>query len=168
MKRIDEFAAKELISLGMHANLIGYVYTIEAMRTFERVSKTGCVQEISQVSLFCEIASIHQTTTAGVERGFRHAIEVLFTKGDHERLEQIFGYSFNADSGRPSVQTFLHTFFVHCCIETENMRFLTPTRYRLKNRPIDEQMEEKRIVVYRTKRIRKSVDFSSSRWRYNS
>jgi two-component system response regulator (stage 0 sporulation protein A) len=42
-----------------------------------------------------------------VERAIRHAIEVAWTRGQLETIENIFGYTINANKGKPTNSEFI-------------------------------------------------------------
>ena len=59
--------------------------------------------------LYPEIASKYDTTTSRVERAIRHAIEVSWTRGDYELMEEIFGHSVDYDRAKPTNSEFIAT-----------------------------------------------------------
>ena len=48
-----------------------------------------------------------ETTPSRVERAIRHAIEVAWGRGQAETVESIFGYTVNANKGKPTNSEFI-------------------------------------------------------------
>ena len=59
--------------------------------------------------LYPEIANMYDTTSSRVERAIRHAIEVSWTRGDYEVMEEIFGHSVDYDRAKPTNSEFIAT-----------------------------------------------------------
>ena len=59
--------------------------------------------------LYPTIAKRFQTTPSRVERAIRHAIEVAWSRGRIEILEEMFGYSVQGDRGKPTNSEFIVT-----------------------------------------------------------
>ena len=49
----------------------------------------------------------YKTTPSRVERAIRHAIEVAWGRGQLEVVESIFGYTVNANKGKPTNSEFI-------------------------------------------------------------
>ncbi len=62
------------------------------------------MEAVSSVTklLYPEIARIYKTTPQKVERAIRNAIEVSWTRGNCETMEELFGYSHDSGKGRPT------------------------------------------------------------------
>ena len=54
-----------------------------------------------------EIAKKHKTTSSRVERAIRHAIEVAWSRGRLETIEEMFGYTINTGKGKPTNSEFI-------------------------------------------------------------
>ena len=65
--------------------------------------------DIIKAELYPEIASMYDTTSSRVERAIRHAIEVSWTRGDYEVMEEIFGHSVDYDRAKPTNSEFIAT-----------------------------------------------------------
>ena len=67
------------------------------------------IDVINQITkqLYPEIARKYKTTSSRVERAIRHAIEVAWSRGKIEATENIFGYTVNADKGKPTNSEFI-------------------------------------------------------------
>ena len=57
--------------------------------------------------LYPTIAKKYKTTSSSVERAIRHAIEVAWSRGRIEILEEMFGYSVQVDRGKPPNSEFI-------------------------------------------------------------
>lgn len=49
----------------------------------------------------------YKTTSSSVERAIRHAIEVAWSRGKVELLEEMFGYTISAGKGKPTNSEFI-------------------------------------------------------------
>lgn len=49
----------------------------------------------------------HQTTSSRVERAIRHAIEVAWSRGKLDTLDDLFGYTVNNRKGKPTNSEFI-------------------------------------------------------------
>ena len=57
--------------------------------------------------LYPEVAKKYQTTPSRVERAIRHSIEVAWTKGNKEKIDEIFGYTVDETKGKPTNSEFI-------------------------------------------------------------
>ena len=57
--------------------------------------------------LYPTIAKKHQTTASRVERAIRHAIEVAWSRGKMDTIDELFGYTINAEKGKPTNSEFI-------------------------------------------------------------
>ena len=57
--------------------------------------------------LYPTIAKKNNTTSSRVERAIRHAIEVAWTRGEIETIDQLFGYTVNKGKGKPTNSEFI-------------------------------------------------------------
>ena len=53
------------------------------------------------------IAKKYKTTSSSVERAIRHAIEVAWSRGKVELLEEMFGYTISSGKGKPTNSEFI-------------------------------------------------------------
>ena len=49
----------------------------------------------------------YKTTSSSVERAIRHAIEVAWSRGKVELLEEMFGYTISSGKGKPTNSEFI-------------------------------------------------------------
>lgn len=90
--------------IGVPAHIKGYQYLREAiMMSVQDSEMMGSVTKI----LYPTIAKRYQTTSSRVERAIRHAIEVAWTRGRMETLEDMFGYTINTGKGKPTNSEFI-------------------------------------------------------------
>ena len=87
---LDEKIASVFLMIGIPAHIKGYHYLREAVRMvyFEPALCGRITKE-----LYPSIAKRFQTSASKVERAIRHAIEVAWTRGKIENINQIFGYN---------------------------------------------------------------------------
>ncbi|MBQ7360664.1 MAG: sporulation transcription factor Spo0A [Lachnospiraceae bacterium] len=90
--------------IGVPAHIKGYQYLREAiMISVEDTSMLGSITKI----LYPTIAKKFQTTPSRVERAIRHAIEVAWSRGRMETLDNLFGYTIDTGKGKPTNSEFI-------------------------------------------------------------
>lgn len=90
--------------LGVPAHIKGYQYLREAiMMAVEDMEMLSSITKI----LYPTIAKKFQTTPSRVERAIRHAIEVAWSRGRMETLDEMFGYTINTGKGKPTNSEFI-------------------------------------------------------------
>lgn len=101
---LEQIISKLLHELGVPAHIKGYQYlrlaiqlSVEDMQNLHSITKV----------LYPSIAEAFHTTPSRVERAIRHAVEVSFSRGKMETLEEIFGYSVNTLKGKPTNSEFI-------------------------------------------------------------
>ena len=57
--------------------------------------------------LYPTVAKHHQTTASRVERARRHAIEVAWSRGKLDTLDELFGYTVSNGKGKPTNSEFI-------------------------------------------------------------
>lgn len=98
--------SKLLHSLGVPSHIKGYQYIRESiyMMYTSKEMLGGITKEI-----YPEIAIRFDTTASRVERAIRHAIEVSWSRGDYDLMEEIFGHSVDYDRAKPTNSEFIAT-----------------------------------------------------------
>ncbi len=98
--------SKLLHSLGVPSHIKGYQYIRESIYLMYNSKEMigGITKEI-----YPEIALRFDTTASRVERAIRHAIEVSWSRGDYELMEEIFGHSVDYDRAKPTNSEFIAT-----------------------------------------------------------
>lgn len=90
--------------VGVPAHIKGYQYLREAI--IMTVQDMTVLNAITKV-LYPTIAEKFHTTPSRVERAIRHAIEVAWSRGRMETLDNLFGYTINYGKGKPTNSEFI-------------------------------------------------------------
>lgn len=90
--------------IGVPPHINGYVYLKEAVNLV--LEEPGIIHKVTK-SLYPGIAERFDTTPTRVERSIRHAIELVWNRGDVKAIAQIFGYSEEHLRSRPSNSEFV-------------------------------------------------------------
>ena len=90
--------------IGVPAHIKGYLYLREAITMV-----IGNVELLSAVTkeLYPSIAKKFNTTPSRVERAIRHAIEVAWSRGKIDTINNLFGYTVHNDKGKPTNSEFI-------------------------------------------------------------
>lgn len=104
--KIELAISKLLHSLGIPSHIRGYQYIRESVyMMYENPDMIGGITKC----IYPEIASRFDTTASRVERAIRHAIEVSWTRGDYDLMEELFGHSVDYDRSKPTNSEFIAT-----------------------------------------------------------
>ena len=57
--------------------------------------------------LYPDIAKKYGSTSSRIERAIRHAIEVAWTRGRPETMNEVFGYTIDTGKGKPTNSEFI-------------------------------------------------------------
>ena len=90
--------------LGVPAHIKGYHYLRTAIIMV--VKDMDLLNYITK-ELYPEIAKAYQTTSSRVERAIRHSIEVAWTRGKPQTMNEVFGYTINTGKGKPTNSEFI-------------------------------------------------------------
>lgn len=90
--------------IGVPAHIKGYQYLRDAILL--SVEDTEMLNSITKI-LYPTIAKRHQTTASRVERAIRHAIEVAWSRGKMDTIDELFGYTVNNRKGKPTNSEFI-------------------------------------------------------------
>ena len=90
--------------IGVPAHIKGYQYLRDAI--IMSVSDNEMLGSITK-RLYPTIAKNHKTTSSRVERAIRHAIEVAWSRGKMDTIEELFGYTVNSGKGKPTNSEFV-------------------------------------------------------------
>ncbi|MFV0441897.1 MAG: sporulation transcription factor Spo0A [Lachnospirales bacterium] len=93
-----------LKDIGVPAHIRGYVFMRESI--ILAVHDADVLNYITK-GLYPEIAIKNNTTPSRVERAIRHAIEVAWSRGSYEQKERLFGYTIDANRGKPTNSEFI-------------------------------------------------------------
>ena len=101
----DELTVTEILhQIGVPAHIKGYQYLRDAITI--SVEEKEMLVSVTKV-LYPAIAKKHGTTASRVERAIRHAIEVAWSRGQLEMIDEIFGYTVNSGKGKPTNSEFI-------------------------------------------------------------
>ncbi len=90
--------------IGVPAHIKGYQYLRDAiMMSVEDMDMLNSITKI----LYPTIAKSHQTTPSRVERAIRHAIEVAWSRGKMDTIDELFGYTVSTGKGKPTNSEFI-------------------------------------------------------------
>lgn len=90
--------------IGIPAHIKGYWFVRDAiMMAVEDINMLNSITKI----LYPTIAKNHQTTPSRVERAIRHAIEVAWSRGRTDVLDELFGYTIDSGKGKPTNSEFI-------------------------------------------------------------
>ncbi|WP_129598579.1 sporulation transcription factor Spo0A [Anaerophilus nitritogenes] len=90
--------------IGVPAHIKGYLYLREAISmVVENIEMLSAVTK----ELYPSIAKKFNTTPSRVERAIRHAIEVAWSRGKVDTINNLFGYTVHNDKGKPTNSEFI-------------------------------------------------------------
>lgn len=90
--------------IGVPAHIKGYQYLRDAIMM--SVNDSEMLNSITK-QLYPTIAKQHKTTPSRVERAIRHAIEVAWSRGKMDTIDELFGYTVNNGKGKPTNSEFV-------------------------------------------------------------
>jgi len=90
--------------IGVPAHIKGYQYLRDAIMM--SVNDGEMLSSITKI-LYPSIAKRHKTTSSRVERAIRHAIEVAWSRGKMDTIDELFGYTINNGKGKPTNSEFV-------------------------------------------------------------
>ena len=90
--------------IGVPAHIKGYQYLRDAI--VMSVNDMDMLNSITKI-LYPTIAKKYQTTSSRVERAIRHAIEVAWSRGKLDVLDELFGYTVSNGKGKPTNSEFI-------------------------------------------------------------
>lgn len=90
--------------IGVPAHIKGYQYLRDAIMM--SVNDNEMLNSITKM-LYPSIAKRHKTTPSRVERAIRHAIEVAWSRGKMDTIDELFGYTVSNGKGKPTNSEFV-------------------------------------------------------------
>ncbi|WP_343209838.1 sporulation transcription factor Spo0A [Anaerolentibacter hominis] len=90
--------------IGVPAHIKGYQYLRDAIMM--SVDDQEMLNSITKI-LYPTIAKKHKTTASRVERAIRHAIEVAWSRGKMDTIDELFGYTVSNGKGKPTNSEFV-------------------------------------------------------------
>lgn len=101
---LEEDVTEMIHEVGVPAHIKGYQYLREAI--VMSVNNMDMLNSVTKV-LYPGIAKKYQTTPSRVERAIRHAIEVAWSRGKMDTLDELFGYTISNGKGKPTNSEFI-------------------------------------------------------------
>ena len=101
---LDEQITNLFLTLGIPAHIKGYQYLREAVRMV--MENHDVINRITK-ELYPGIARKFDTSASKVERAMRHAIEVAWTRGRLDAVNQMYGYRVFAREDKPTNGEFI-------------------------------------------------------------
>ena len=101
---LEEDVTEIIHEVGVPAHIKGYQYLREAI--IMSVNDMDMLNSITKI-LYPGIAKKFQTPPSRVERAIRHAIEVAWSRGKMDTLDELFGYTINNGKGKPTNSEFI-------------------------------------------------------------
>ena len=106
--------------IGVPAHIKGYQYLRDAI--ILSVNDMEMLNSITKI-LYPTIAKRHQTTASRVERAIRHAIEVAWSRGKMDTIDELFGYTVSTGKGKPTNSEFIALIADKIRLEYKNRSF---------------------------------------------
>lgn len=103
-KNLETDVTDIIHEIGVPAHIKGYQYLRDAIMM--SVNDDEMLNSITKV-LYPSIAKRHKTTPSRVERAIRHAIEVAWSRGKMDTIDELFGYTVNNGKGKPTNSEFV-------------------------------------------------------------
>lgn len=103
-KDLNLLVTRMIHEIGVPAHIKGYLYLRTAI--IMAVENMDVLNAVTK-QLYPDIAHEHGTTDTRVERAIRHAIEVAWERGNIDMIHDLFGYTIQADKGKPTNSEFI-------------------------------------------------------------
>ena len=103
-KEQEIYISELLKEIGAPTHLLGYDYIKFAILLIAK--DKSYLRQITK-KLYPAIAEKFETTPSRVERAIRHCIEVSFNRAKAEKMEEIFSYTININTGKLTNSEFL-------------------------------------------------------------
>ncbi len=104
MPDLETLVTEIIHEIGVPAHIKGYQYLREAIMM--SVNDIDMLNSITKI-LYPGIAKKFQTTSSRVERAIRHAIEVAWSRGKMDTIDEMFGYTISNGKGKPTNSEFI-------------------------------------------------------------
>ena len=105
-RELQTYISTILHELGVPSHIKGYEYIREGIGLmYNKPSMIGAITK----EMYPAIAVKYNTTSSRVERAIRHAIEISWSRGDYDLMEDIFGHSVDYDRAKPTNSEFIAT-----------------------------------------------------------
>jgi len=104
MHNLETDVTNIIHEIGVPAHIKGYQYLRDAIMM--SVNDPEMLNSITKL-LYPTIAKNHKTTPSRVERAIRHAIEVAWSRGKMDTIDELFGYTVSNGKGKPTNSEFV-------------------------------------------------------------
>ena len=104
LQTLEEDVTEIIHEVGVPAHIKGYQYLRDAI--VMSVNDMDMLNSITKI-LYPTIAKKYQTTSSRVERAIRHAIEVAWSRGKMDTIDEMFGYTIHNGKGKPTNSEFI-------------------------------------------------------------
>jgi len=101
---LETYVTNMIHEVGVPAHIKGYQYLRDAI--IMSVKDMDMLNSITKI-LYPTIAKKYQTTSSRVERAIRHAIEVAWSRGKMDTIDELFGYTVSNGKGKPTNSEFV-------------------------------------------------------------
>ncbi len=102
--RLEVDVTEVIHEIGVPAHIKGYQYLRDAI--ILAIRDIEMMNSVTKM-LYPTIAKKYETTPSRVERAIRHAIEVAWTRGKMDTLDQLFSYTVSNGRGKPTNSEFI-------------------------------------------------------------
>jgi len=116
-KSIEGKVSDIFLLVGIPAHIRGYHFLREAIKMV--VEDKDCINRITR-QLYPDVAKKFNTTPSKVERAIRHAIDVAWSRGKAEGINQAFGYTVYGNYDKPTNGEFIALVADKLSIENSN------------------------------------------------
>ena len=103
-REIEENITLLLHDIGIPAHIKGYQYLRDSIML--SIKDKDAINSITKI-LYPTIAKMHKTVASRVERAIRHAIEVAWTRGNIDTINELFSYTVHRGKGKPTNSEFI-------------------------------------------------------------
>lgn len=103
-KDLEGIVTNMLHEIGIPAHIKGYHYLRDSI--LMAIGDMDVLNAITKI-LYPTVAKRYQTTSSRVERAIRHAIEVAWSRGKIDVLDDLFGYTVSNGKGKPTNSEFI-------------------------------------------------------------
>lgn len=103
-QNLENDVTQMLHEIGIPAHIKGYQYLRDAITM--SVNDKEMLSSVTKI-LYPTIAKKRQTTPSRVERAIRHAIEVAWSRGKMDTINELFGYTVSTGKGKPTNSEFI-------------------------------------------------------------
>jgi len=103
-RNLEERITSIFLTIGIPAHIKGYHFLREAIKMV--VENNDIINRITK-ELYPGIAKKFNTTPSKVERAIRHSIDVAWSRGKVENINQLFGYTVYDKNDKPTNGEFI-------------------------------------------------------------